>query len=234
MRIKHLGDQFSVWGACCPGQISAAGFLLGIKEFLLAVRTDPELATLAFKCATAVLHRRIDIMLPILGDQLDDNGKGNIVWWCDGAGGYMTADEFKKNFDEHYGASIRYVTDKGWYPYTALGGPKGTLEACGSCMQENGGGGVMFAETSGAIEQGFETLNNYPNVVLMTYPATRTVLNGSPDDIKNELMRIVNSAKATTKGQRVSIHNNYDVQTPVEKIDLTLKLEKELFKLPLK
>ncbi len=55
---------------------------------------------------------------------MDENGNGNIVWWCDGAGGYMTVDEFTKNFDDHYGASIRYTTDKGWKPFTALGGPK--------------------------------------------------------------------------------------------------------------
>ncbi len=95
-------------------------------------------------------------------------------------------------------------------------------------MQENGGGGVMFAEAAGAIEQGFDTLNKFSDVVLMTYPATRTILNGSEEDIRKELMRIVDSARATTKGQRVSIHNNYDVQTPIEKIDLTLRLEKEL------
>ncbi len=61
MRIKHLGDQYPVWGSCCPGQISSAGFFLGIKEFLIAVRQDQELAKLAYQCATAVLHRRIDV-----------------------------------------------------------------------------------------------------------------------------------------------------------------------------
>jgi hypothetical protein len=79
-------------------------FLRGPREFLMDVRKKPELAALAMDVATKFLENKITRMTTAVGPNFSrDNPNGNILWWCDGGGGYLNLEEFKKFLPNHWG-----------------------------------------------------------------------------------------------------------------------------------
>ena len=105
-------------GFCCAGPLAMATFLRGVREFLLDVRKNHEMADLALKCVTKFFLKKIDRMAEALGPVFNaDTPNGHILFWCDGGGAYLTIDEFKRTWDLHYGTTIPHCAKKNINPW---------------------------------------------------------------------------------------------------------------------
>ncbi|MGA2683359.1 MAG: hypothetical protein ABSF44_16365 [Candidatus Bathyarchaeia archaeon] len=232
MRVKTLPELPS-YGSACAGHIASAGFFMGIKEFLLAVRKNPELAILATKCVTKFINRKIDIMADVIGQQLNADGVGNMLYWCDGAGGFLTGAEFKLLFDEGYGASITHSAKKGYAPCIAFAGPVPSMELMCDHMGNLLGGGQVIGETP-PYEDLWPVLHKYDNMYTEANSQNKTLLANDPEAaIRKDLGRLA-ALQAKTKLPRMMLEHAIDVLAPLPMVDLLIKLSFEIFTYPIK
>jgi hypothetical protein len=233
-RIKFL-PEFPAMVSNCPGVISGAAVLRGIKDFLLDLNKNPEMAALALKASVTVLKKRVDASAEVLGQDLDASGKGNPMYFCDGAGSYMTFDQYDKTFEHSYGALIPYIERKGFRTYMFLGGG-GKIELeikTDSFINEHGGGsGKVGAIGATPMMKQFEELDKFDKVVKHFLPGTKVLLNGPTDAIRAHYMEVRDAAAKYGHGTALMFSNNFDAQTPIEHIDYVIKVSRELFQYP--
>ncbi len=233
-RLKHMGE-FVITGGACPGNFSSAGILRGMREFVLDVRKNPEMARLTFECATNLLHRRLEILAELVGPQLDSNGQGNLLWWCDGGGGYLNPEEVKKTWDWHWGRSIPHMARKGYSPIIGPAAPEKTDMMIGECMQELEGGGLCVSEET-TVPVAFRVAEKYPKVFIWWCPAGKTMLNGPDSVIRRDIEKVFTHAAKHTKGLRAAISwggGSLDAQCPISNLDYGWKCIHEFNKYPL-
>jgi hypothetical protein len=95
-QLAKITPEIPQIGSCCGGQITMAGFLRGIREFVMDVRKgDEEMIALILKGTTEFLRKKIDCMTGILEQEMDAEGNGNFIFWCDSTS-YLTVEEMTK------------------------------------------------------------------------------------------------------------------------------------------
>ncbi len=233
-QVKHWGPMFPVRFEACSGPLASAGFLLGIKEFLLALRKQPDLADAALKAGTDLLKLRLDRLIEATGgDALDETGKGNICMYCDGAGAYVTSEEFARIWPYSYGEALRHTDEKGWPTFIGLVAPIDHYKTMAKAIQETEmGGGYVIGDETPPLEPGIELSAQHDKVIMMPYIASRITLNGPEEAIRNEFKRIARSLAKTTKGKKAIIDFGPDAQTPLAHIDYHIKAHLDLLKYP--
>jgi hypothetical protein len=239
--IKQLNKAFPEFvhsDSCCAGPLASASFLRGQREFLLDVRKNPEMAELALKCATAVFLKRIDRMAELLGPVFSpDNPNGNVLYWCDGGGAYLTLEEFKRTWDLHYGTTIPYCARKGIDPMMSPVASAAHDALIFKALEENLGGWSGFNDEVPPVEDGFAVFEKRDKTLDKVRTGftlnSKNVLWGE-EPTRKEIMRWVNlAAKTPEKGLRWSMGAPaFDVETPLPNIDIMIRLFYELGKYP--
>jgi hypothetical protein len=230
--------EFPQMGSCCAGPMASASFLRGQREFLLDVRKNPEMAELALKCALALFLKRVDRMAELLGPVFGpDNPNGNILYWCDGGGAYLTLEEFKQTWDLHYGATIPYCARKGIDPWIAPVAGAAHDALIFRALEENLGGTIHVGDEVPPIEDGYAVFEKrdktLDKVRIAHYLNSKKILEGE-EAMRKDLMRYVTlAAKTPEKGLRTRIGPGaVDIQTPLPHIDIAIRLFRELCKYP--
>jgi hypothetical protein len=236
MRVKEFPMVVQGIG-CCPGPLVGAGWLLGIKGLVTAIRKNPELAELAIVAANDLLKLRLDRAFPIGIEQFNEEGKGNEVYWCEGGGMYFSESEYMRVFDIGIGDTIRNTAKKGWRTYgTGLtGNSSPTMVKVLQCLQENGGGVNMGGIGSPVVDS--NPMYAEYDKVIFNYSISSAVSLAGPKEIEEKIrgdfQHIKNDIKKT-KGYRASVGvGTIDANAPLPNIDLIYKLHREMFKYPL-
>jgi hypothetical protein len=149
-----------VWvGSNCSGPITAAGFIRGIREFLLDTRKNPEMAEATMKAATAFVKYKCDRMMEVLkmsfGPTEDMKKNGGFLYFCDSVD-YLRGDEFKRTFDQHYGNIIPHCARKGYPLFLWPTAPPEHLDAICASLEANASGAVAFSTEHPPPEVGIE------------------------------------------------------------------------------
>ncbi len=153
--------EFYLSGSVCPGTISGASFLRGIKNLLVDMRKNPEMAELILKCSSQFLKKKMDRMIPILDQDLDENGKGNFLWWCDAAS-FFNLEEFKRTLPLTYGSDVPYAEKKGFRCGFAPEAPLATMDVVSQVASEHGGCiGILGHNESPPIEEWYKMTRKY-------------------------------------------------------------------------
>ena len=231
--------EFLVRGCCCAGSIASASFLRGPKEFLLDVRKRPELANLAITCGTKYLLRKLDRMIEAIGEPFDiDNKNGNALWWCDGGGGYLTLEEFKRTYDLHFGISVPYCAKKGFPPFvaTVAGGPA-TQVVAKTIEEQIGGGGIMVGTGVPPIDEGFEIMERRDKTLDRLYMdgavGVKLFLAGEEPTRKWFKDFASYCAKTPEKGLRWEIFtSSLDPHLPLPNLDMLCRVHRETMNYP--
>ena len=240
--IKQLMKSFPEFlhlGSCCAGPIAEASFLRGQRDFLLDVRKNPEMANLALKCATAVFLKRVDRMAEMLGPVFGpDNPNGNILYWCDGGGAYLTLEEFKRTWDLHYGATIPHCARKGIDPWMSPVAGAAHDELIFRALEENIGGWCGFNDEVPPIEDGYAVFEKRDKTLDKVRTGdcinSNSVLYGEETTRKDIMRYVTCAAKTPEKGLRTNIGSpSFDIETPLPNIDTMIRLCRELGKYPL-
>jgi hypothetical protein len=225
--------------SCCAGPLASASFLRGQREFLLDVRKNPEMANLALKCATTLFLKRIDRMAEMMGPVFSpDNPNGNVLYWCDGGGAYLTLDEFKRTWDLHYGTTIPYCARKGIDPAMSPVASAAHDALIFKALEENIGGQCGFNDEVPPVEDGYAVFEKrdktLDKVRCMYGPNSKNVLWGE-EPTRKDIMRFVTcAAKTPEKGLRTWMGSPaFDIETPLPNIDTEIRLFYELLKYPL-
>jgi hypothetical protein len=231
-QIKHLPELVSV-GSVCPGTISGASFLRGIRNFLIDVRKNMEMAEMVVKCTSKWLHKKIDRMVVPLGEQLDENGKGNILWWCDAAS-FLNLEEFTKLMPLTYGTDVPYAAKKGWKIGIAPEAPVATMDLISKCVSENGGSsGILSHPEQPPIEDWYRMTRKYDNVPAFCDADVKAILDGPKSHILESWKRQARAfAQYPTKGLRTYMLCPFDPTTPMEHMEYAAKSLLEVFKYP--
>ncbi len=224
---KIMGDVLPITMSTCAGAITTACFIRGVNEFLLDLRTNPEVAELALEIATIYQNKKIDSATKILEQSIGADGKGNRLMWCDSAA-YMTLDEFKQTLPLHYGDSIPYAARKGFAPYIAPVAPPEYMNEVARILEENKGGAVSCMQEHPPIEQGYPVAIKYSKVYAITATNTKIILNGLVEKIRDELIRMAKVfGKYQTKGHRTNAGVIGDAMTPLENLEVAYRLRNE-------
>jgi hypothetical protein len=226
--------EFIVSGSVCPGTISGAAFLRGIKNLLVDMRKNPEFADLIIKCSSQFLHKKIDRMINVLDQDLDESGKGNHLWWCDAAS-FFNPEEFKRTLPLTYGCDVPYAAKKGWRVGVAPEAPLATREIICQILSENGGSnGVLSYFEQPPLEEWLKIWNKFDNIVSFVVADTKTVLDGPKERILEMWKRAAKAyAQYSTQGYRTKHTAGIDPTTPLENIEYTAKSYLETMKIPL-
>jgi len=239
--IKQLTKAFPEiphQGSCCAGPIASASFLRGQREFLLDVRKNPEMANMALKCATAVFLKRADRMAEMMGPVFGpDNPNGNILYWCDGGGAYLTLEEFKRTWDLHYGTTIPHCARKGIDPGIAPVAGAAHNALIFRALEENIGGTISVVDEVPPIEDAFEVWEKRDKTldkVRIGYGVNSKNVLWGEEATRKDLMRYVTcAAKTPEKGLRLRMGSPaFDIETPLPHIDIMIRLCRELGKYP--
>ena len=126
-------------GSCCGGPITMTGFLRGIKDFVMDIRKNMDMAELCLKGAVVLLKKKVNKMTEILGQQIDDTGEGHWITWCDSTS-YLAPEEFARVFELTYGDAVAYCAKKGWGPEVIPEGPIGAHQLIAKRLSEKVGG----------------------------------------------------------------------------------------------
>ncbi|MGA2682508.1 MAG: hypothetical protein ABSF44_12000 [Candidatus Bathyarchaeia archaeon] len=233
--LMKLVPEMPIVASCCGGPITMAGFLRGIKDFVMDIRKNMELAELCLKGTTALLKKKIDKQTEILGQQIDDTGEGNWITWCDSTS-YLTGEEFAKVFDITYTDAIKYCAKKGWQPEVIPEGPMTAHVPIAKCLSENGGGGMLGFSEHPNVDEWYNNTRKYDNI--WAHDAFDNVAMFSPDyqnAIRNDFTRHAKLfMKYPTQGHRtyVSVPTG-DPTIPLPAIEFAVKTILEVFKYPL-
>ncbi len=224
-------------GSCCAGPLAAATFFRGPREFLTDVRKNPEMADLALKCVLKFFLKKVDRMAEALGPVFNaDTPNGNIMFWCDGGGAYLTLEEFKRTWDLHYGTTIPYCAKKGINPRIAPVASKDHDALIIKIMDENIGGELDDSDEVPPVEDFvpvWEQRDKKDNKVFgLAGPQTRSILLGEEATRKDMLRFAGLLAKTPEKGLRAATGIVADANTPLTNIDMANRLVFELFKYP--
>ena len=225
--------EFPTSGSVCPGTISGAAFLRGIKNLLLDMRKNPEMAELILKCSSTFLHKKIDRMINVLDQDLDETGKGNLLWWCDAAS-FFNLEEFKRTLHLTYGSDVPYAAKKGWRVGFAPEAPLTTMEVVCQIASENlGCNGILGHQESPPIDEWYKMTRKFDNVVALCGPDVKTILDGPKERILEMWKRQAKIfAQYPTQGYRTKHALGFDPTTPLENMEYTAKAYLETFKLP--
>jgi hypothetical protein len=225
--------EFVINGSVCPGTISGASFLRGIKNLLLDMRKNPEMAELILKCSSTFLHKKIDRMTNVLDQDLDESGKGNWLWWCDAAS-FFNLEEFKRTLPLTYSLDVPYAAKKGFRCGFAPEAPLTTMEVVCQIASENGGCiGILGHQESPPIEEWYKMTRKFDNVVAMCGADVKTMLDGPKERILEMWKRQAKIfAQYATQGYRTRHALGFDPTTPLENMEYTAKAYLETFKLP--
>lgn len=217
--------------SCCGGQITSAGFFRGIKEFVMDIRNNFEMAHLVLKCCTAMLFKKADRMMEIMGQQMDESGQGNFILWCD-ATSYLSAEEFQKVLDITYKVSVPYVAEQGYSPFIVPEGPLSAHEKINAVLNENLGGGINAFIEHPALEEWYAVTRKHDNIVAMVGNGTDYMLKGplAIDTLTERMKKVVSSAD--TKGQRTMFVQNAEPTAPLANEEYFTKKVRECSKYP--
>jgi len=231
-QIKFL-PEFASIGSVCPGTISGASFLRGIKNFLTDVRKDLEMAEIVIKCASKWLHKKIDRMINVLDQQFDENGKGNIMWWCDAAS-FLNLEEFTKLMPLTYENSVRYCAKQGWKIGVAPEAPVATMDLISKCMSENGGSsGILSHAEQPPVEDWYRMTRKYDNIPAFCDADVKAILDGPKSHILESWKRQAKVFEQyPTKGLRTYMLCPFDPTTPTEHMEYAAKSLLEVFNYP--
>jgi len=230
MGVKYVPDAIN-FGSCCGGQITMAGIFRGIKDFVMDVRNNPEMAELAIKCATAMLQNKFDIMSDILVQQFDETGEGNQLLWCDSTS-YLSVDEMKKLMPITYEVSIPMTARKGYAPFIVPEGPLGAHELINKTLNENLGGGIIALGSHPAVEDWYPVTRKYDNII--AWINTNSTVFLQPQSVILDQIKLYANmmAKYPTKGQRTIFMDFADPTAPLANVEFGIKKAMELFKSP--
>ncbi len=234
MRMKYLSDLMVIWGNICPGPLASAGFLMGIKEFVLAMRNDREMATLALDGVSKLCMKRATAIAPIVGPQLTEDGKGNIIWFCDGGAGYLKGKEYIETFDHHYKAIFDHLAGMGYRSYVAGGGVEEGFEFTFKYLNDLLGGGLLNILEQPGFEEKSEIIRKYEKMFYITANSTRRVLKGTEAEYRADVERVMRTYNKMTGGQRSTYWTSYDALTSVSQFEMSIKVNQECIQLPLK
>jgi len=219
------------FGSCCGGQITMAGIFRGIKDFVMDVRNNPEMAELAIKCATAMLQNKFEIMSDIMVQQLDETGQGNEILWCDSTS-YLSVDEMTKLMPITYEVSIPMAARKGYAPYIVPEGPLGAHELINKTLNANLGGGIIAFGVHPAVEEWYPVTRKYDNVGAWVNSDSTMFLRPQAEILEHVKKNVNTIAKYPTQGKRTMYNTYADATAPLINTEYGVKKAIEYLKMP--
>ncbi len=245
-QISKINPEFPTLGSACTGPIASATFLRGPKEFLMDVRKNPPLAELALKAVSKYVCRKIDRLHEVLTVSAPmmtkGNPKGNMMFYCDGGGAYLTFEEFTRTYDYHFGPILDFCTEKDIPPFVAPLCNAKTAELFIKYFDEHIGGGLCADVGLPAYEDAirmFENRDKTKNQSILWAAAfgTQEVLMGGEAMRKGLLRSARGTASTEQKGLRMTGGGgggNVDIQTPLANLEELDRIALEVYKFPVK
>jgi len=237
--IKFLPELLTQ-GFCCAGPYAMATFFRGTSEFLIDIRKNYEMADLALQCVLKFFLKKLDRMMEAIGPVFNaDTPDGNILFWCDGGGAYVTVDEFKKTWDRTYGTTIPYCAKKNVNPHICVIAAAAHNALVRDIMDEYLGGSLCCSDEVPPVED-FVPMwegrnkedNNGGKVFMIGGATTKSILKGEEATRKDYLRYARLLAAAPEKGLRAATSVVVDANTPLPSIDMAVKMTLEMFKYP--
>ncbi len=232
-QLNKILPEAPIWGSCCGGPVTMAGFLRGIKDFVMDIRNNMEMAQLCLKGTTMLLKKKVNRMAEILGQQIDDTGEGNFICWCDSTS-YLSSEEFARVFDITYGDVVPWCAKKGWAPEVFPEGPITAHARIDKILSENLGGGILAFTEHPTIEEWYGEIRKYDNLwVHDGFDSTAMLSPDYQNAINKDFERHRNVIdKYPTKGLRTMVSQpGGDATIPLPALEFAGKLLLEKFKM---